>query len=443
MFNEVRSLDTKIKRIDYSSIAVWFSTGFFLGNKHFYSDKIYEPTNLGPNFEWFYNPRDISFNQAVDEFADLFESLIKNKVKGKKIILPISGGLDSRTIAAALSKKKNNIVAISYEFEGGIKETEYAKRIAEILDWEFHSFTIPNGYLWGKLSEISLINNCLIDFTYSRQAAVIDQISYYGDLLISGQWGDVLFDNPGIKSNANLKDQIRFITKKIVKPSGFELASALWRYWDIEGRFENELNKEIMNHLSDIKISNPISRVRAFKSIHWANRWANEGLKIFTRRNEMFIPYYSNEICEFICTVPEKYLADRKIQIEYIKRKSPELARVLWQKYDMNLYKYKYFNSIYYPLRISRYLNRIFKEKLLNIPSIIERNWELQFLGKENDIQLKKWLFDNPELNKIVPNNIVEDFYNKFKYVNKIKYSHSIGMLLSLSVWTKKFWRQK
>ena len=86
---------------------------------------------------------------------------------------------------------------------------------------------------------------------------------------------------------------------------------------------------------------------------------------------------------------------------------------------------------------------RNFYEKILNKPSIIQRNWELQFLGKENDIQLKKWLFDNPELNKIVPNNIVEDFYNKFKYVNKIKYSHSIGMLLSLSVWTKKFWRQK
>ena len=164
MFNEFRSPNTKIKCIDYSSIAVWFSTGFFLGDKHFYSDKVYESKNLGPNIEWFYNPRDISFNQAVDEFADLFESLIKKNVKGKKIILPISGGLDSRTIAAALSKKQNNIVAISYQFEGGIKETEYAKRIAEILNWEFHSFTIPNGYLWGKLSEISLINNCLIDF---------------------------------------------------------------------------------------------------------------------------------------------------------------------------------------------------------------------------------------------------------------------------------------
>ena len=58
-------------------------------------------------------------------------------------------------------------------------------------------------------------------------------------------------------------------------------------------------------------------------------------------------------------------------------------------------------------------------------------------------MQLKKWLFDNPQLNKIVPARIVEEFFRKFKYENKIKYSHSIGMLLTLSVWSKNFWGKK
>ena len=80
---------------------------------------------------------------------------------------------------------------------------------------------------------------------------------------------------------------------------------------------------------------------------------------------------------------------------------------------------------------------------IFHIHPIIERSWELQFLGKENELYLKKWLFDNPKLNKIVPNDIVEDFYKKFKFGNKIKYSHPIGMLLSLSVWSKEFWKKK
>ena len=106
MFDENKLIDSTIVSLDYSSIALWFSTGFFLGKRHFYSNTAYESSKLGPNIEWFYNPRDISFNQAVDEFTHLFQSIIHKKVKGRKVILPLSGGLDSRTIAAALIKKK-------------------------------------------------------------------------------------------------------------------------------------------------------------------------------------------------------------------------------------------------------------------------------------------------------------------------------------------------
>ena len=126
MYSEDKVVDSGLKTLDYSSIALWFSTGFFLGNRHFYSKKPYKLSNFGPNIEWFHSPRNITFNQALDEFTHLFESVIHSKVKGRKIILPLSGGLDSRTIAAALSKINVKPIVISYEFEGGIKETEYA-----------------------------------------------------------------------------------------------------------------------------------------------------------------------------------------------------------------------------------------------------------------------------------------------------------------------------
>ena len=63
-------------------------------------------------------------------------TLILNNVKNKKIILPLSGGLDSRTIASAL-RNTENIVTYSYEFLGGVKETKYAKRISKEMSWPF------------------------------------------------------------------------------------------------------------------------------------------------------------------------------------------------------------------------------------------------------------------------------------------------------------------
>ena len=58
--------------------------------------------------------------------------------------------------------------------------------------------------------------------------AVIDQISNLGDLIISGQWGDVLFDLPKLSHRANLDEQTGYLFNKIVKPGGLALSKSLW-----------------------------------------------------------------------------------------------------------------------------------------------------------------------------------------------------------------------
>ena len=429
------------KRIDFQSISEWIATGFFLGDTSFFFHSKNVKSEFGPNFDWYYSPRNISFNTAVDEFSDLIESLVAKNTIGKKVILPISGGLDSRTLATSL-KNNRNISTYSYEFENGISETKYANKIAKIYNWDFKDFIIPKGYLWDIIDILSNINLCQVEFTHPRQMAVMNQISELGDIILSGQWGDVLFDSPEIKDEASIKEETNFIIKKIAKPGGIELSKMLWDYWDLDGDFYINFFNKIKDLIQDINIPFPSSRARAFKSIHWANRWANSNLKIFAKYKEVYTPYYDNEMCDFICTIPEKFLSKRKIKIEYIKRKSPELARVPWQGYDLDLYNYKYFNSIFFYKRVFRYTKRIINQKLLKSKSPIERNWELQFLGSKNEKFLKRWLFEVPELNDLVPKNIVESFYQKFKKNDRIKYSHPISMLLTLSVWCKRFWKK-
>ena len=103
----------------------------------------------------------------------------------------------------------------------------------------------------------------------------------------------------------------------------------------------------------------------------------------------MFIPYYHDEMCNFICTIPEEYLTGRKIQIEYIKRKAPELARIPWQAYDLDLYNYQHFNTRYLPRKVYRYARRMVRENIFKKSQVIQRNWELQFLGKQNEKHLQ------------------------------------------------------
>ena len=100
--------------LDLPSIAEWIACGFFLGDQNF--TKVKYGSNMGYSFKsnWYYEPREISFEDTVDEFAFIFEMLIKKRVQSKNIILPLSGGLDSRTLAASLQNTEN-IFSYSYE----------------------------------------------------------------------------------------------------------------------------------------------------------------------------------------------------------------------------------------------------------------------------------------------------------------------------------------
>ncbi len=424
-----------IKNLDFCSIAEWFAIGFFLEKKSFYKNDSVPFLEFGPDIKWHYSPKNITFNDALDQYSILFNDIINKKSKGKKIILPISGGLDSRTIAAAL-KDHNNVIVISYEYLNGVEETKYAEEIAKTYDWEFHRFKIEKGYLWDKIDQISNINRCYSEFTHPRQMAIIDKINRFdGDLLILGHWGDVLFTLPQISENASLEEQSQFVINMVTKPGGIELATDLWEEWGLRGTFMESLYSSINNSLIKINIDHPQTRVRAFKSLNWARRWANPNLNIFKSNSDIFIPYYEKSICEFICSTPSKYLNNRRLQIEFLKNQAPELAKINWQEYDLNLYKYKYFNSIYLPKRIYKYFIR----NLIAKRKIIQRNWELQFLGKSNLNNIESWLFETPELNTIIPTSIINDYYTRFKNIDKVKYSHCVSMLLTLAVWSKKF----
>lgn len=341
-------------------------------------------------------------------------------------------------MAASLIGKKN-VIAYSYEFSDGVGEIKYAKQIAEICEWEFHSFTIPKGYLWEKIEKISNINKCKTEFTHPRQMAVLEEISKYGDIFLSGSMGDLLFDS--YDSNHLIDNTTEVIKKQISKPSGYELAIEFWKYLNLKDSFEIYFDQKINNKVNNINIKNLSSKIRAFKSMYYVRNWTNINMEFFAHYKKVYAPYHDNKMCDFVCRIPEEHLSKRKIQIEYIKRKAPELAKVKWQKYDIDLYNYKKFNNIYIPKRILKKSIRLFQEKILMQKPLVERNWEIQFCGRNNEIKLENYLFNNSSLFKLIPEKIIFNFYEKFKFDNPIKYSHSISMLLTLSIWSRNYFK--
>jgi len=446
---DIYNINTE-NRLDYKAICCFMSTGFFLQDDTYYVDqKVRKAATVYQNnedikgktyFEWHYSPRKITLEQAVDEFSDLFDRITKEQTDGKRVILPLSGGIDSRSQAAALIGHEN-VQTYSYKFEYSFDETKFGRAIARSMNWDFNEYVVPEGYLWKVVDELSLLNGCYSEFTSPRQMSIKDEFPSMGDVFYIGHWGDVLFDNMGLDENLTLNEQVDILLKKVVKKGGLEIASTLWKVWGLSGDFESYLRERFSQLLSDIHIDNANARMRAFKSLHWAPRWTSVNLSIFSKYHPLALPYYDNRLCEWICTVPEKHLACRQIQIEYIKRKSPALALIPWQNFDpCNLYNYQNYKSL--ANRTYTFLNKLTRK--LNEFALgrvcTERNWEIQFLGKENDSNLRKYLFDNKLFYEFIPQTIVRDLYNRFSkgnYQQKIWYSHPISMLLTLSQFIK------
>lgn len=434
--------------INYEAICVFTAIGFFLDEDTYYKDEVcLKPGTINtidesgylvksePWFNWHYSPRDISFEDALNEFSELFESIIDQQVGDKKVILPLSGGLDSRTQAVALNHLDKNVEAYSYSFENGYNEAKISKQIADACKFKFEAFKITKGYLWDSIEELSKINGCYAEFTHARQMAVIDSLKSKGDVFSLGHWGDVLFDSTA-KTQLFIEDEVNLILKKIIKPGGLQLAKALWESWSLEGDFELYLRDRVKSLLSHINIENSSAKIRAFKSMYWAPRWTTANLSVFESVHPIKLPYYDNEMCKFICTIPEDYLADRKLQIAYIKKRNKKLSKIVWQEQKpFNLNNFHFNKSPYnLPYRISNKLYRTLKNIVGK--NYVQRNWELQFLGEENAKNLEKYIF-NEDFYELVSKQIIENFYDGFKEVDNVKFSHPLSMLLTLSLWQK------
>jgi len=269
-------------KLDLSSIAIFSATGFFLSDDTFWQDKKYVDQSSLQKFTWHYAPRDISFEHTVLEFEEIFQNVSKPLLKYSRIILPLSGGLDSRTQATLLRDAKN-VASYTYSFLNGTDESKYGRLISTLNKYSFRNFIIPESYLWSKIEKLAEWNQCHAEFTHPRQMAIEAELNKMGDVFFLGHWGDVLFDSMGISEKVNENDQILFIKNKIIKKGGMELAEALWEAWDLPGSFSEYLDEKLHFYLSKIKIDHAGARIRAFKSIHWLPRWTLTNLCVFEK----------------------------------------------------------------------------------------------------------------------------------------------------------------
>ena len=446
--------------LDWPALTSFFALGYFAADRTFLSDvRILRPAtharydNRGRllseerTWRWWHAPDTTRSPEAtVDAFAATFQTVMDGLLVGGRVAVPISGGLDSRSTVAAIrpDAATDHLWAYSYGYQPDSVETRLATQVAAARDLPFEAFTIGR-YLFPALPRVLGSIEGFQDVTQARQAAVADALAGHSDFVIAAHWGDVWLDDMGASHALGVAhaptpgDALAMALYKFGKPGSAWLLDNVARPRLGGGDPQAVLRDLLAAELARLgPLDDPDFVIKAFKTEQWSARWTTASLRMYQSAAFPRLPFYDTRITDFFCTVPTATVAGRRLQIDYLKRHAPDLARVPWQQTGRDLFSDGGFAPLALAGRAARRAGRALSGR-----RVIERNWEVQFLGDAGRAALRDWLLGpGRPLHEYVPVAAIRDLLAAFerdpwgeRRGAAPKPAYAVSTLLTLSAW--------
>lgn len=433
------------RQLNEEALSGYFSCGFFLSDTTFLKEVVVLKGSSEYTFDnnlklvkvstyWMpsHNPGSISYDDTIDHFAEVIKDVTLDLTTGGRIAIPISGGLDSRTMAAVCTLPEvgsgKEYWSYSYGYSADSVETKIASSIAQARNLSFTGKIISN-YLFDKVDEVADSVELFQYIDGTRQADITQEMAQRSDYVIAAHWGDVWFDAMGIQREDDL---VSFGLKKLKKKGGdWMVQNILHSSADEASNWVKERVKEQLQ-LTD-NIADPDFRIKMLKTTQWSFRWTLASIRMFQQGAFPRLPFYDNRVVDLFATIPTSFLHQRKLQVDYLKRYHPDLAAITWQEYGSNLFRYKLWNNRMLPYRVLSKLGRMTRGT-----KTISRNWEIFYLNTEGKRKLTNNLLNSPLTSVVSPDEVqklLDEFYRNPNGAN----GYAISMLHTYSIFLKKF----
>ena len=442
------------KILDREAVGGFFSFGFFLDDKTYWVDlRIIKPathTILDQHgrllserrtWTWSYTPDShLSYENAIVEFGKIFETVVRDQVRDQAVALPISGGLDSRSTLIPLTTQDRDgaksLIPFSYGYGEDSVEIAIAKKLAQKRHLNLKTWQIQ-PYLFEQIEHLTAVLEGFQDFSQPRQAFVVEELGHRASHVLAAHWGDVWLDDMGFMDAPNqISNSV--LAKKLLHKFTKRGSDLLLNVFTnvLPSALKGVLERQLEQSLAELtNIDEMDFKIKAWKTQNWAFRWTLASLRAYQIGLFPILPFYDHRLADFFSRLPTSYVADRKLQIDYLKHYAPELARVKWQPYDADLYHYQHFKSWLLPKRAVKKLGSV-----LSGEKIIQRNWEVQFLNPKGKLGLQDWLL-SPGLNihSLVPRENLEIFINELYKLPDAANGYAASMLLTFSAWLEAY----
>ncbi len=130
--------------LDYDALSVFIRLGFFIGNMTAFKDI----KHVGPE-PWITRLNQMSRESAIDLYGDLFRSAVRKMMPDGDIVLPLSGGQDSRHILLELIEAGTKPLAVTLQHWPPVNDDDL--RIARMLADGFGLEHVVIPATWRKV----------------------------------------------------------------------------------------------------------------------------------------------------------------------------------------------------------------------------------------------------------------------------------------------------
>lgn len=425
-------------RLDWNAIMGFLSLGYFPRESTFLSQvQILGPARLyrfdrhlnlirvRRYWDWFYSPAYSSPSTALEAFDATMKDVVRGGCQGKEVVLPLSGGLDSRTLAGLVrggEAKARKLEAYSYGYYRRSPEIRIGRALARIAGFPFREFVIE-GYVWENMDRVMRSTEGFQSVDGTRQVAIHDYLGSAGEAVLCGHWGDLWMDTMNLDAYASIEEAWE---KKLIKKG----AQWFWDHAPRESGFrpKEELLEQFRQYrLQYEPLKSPDLSLMIYKTEEWSFRWTLASIRTYQEGIYPLLPFYDRRVSELFLRMPREWQKGRQFQLSYLKAFHEDLSRVVWQEYGRDLYHYQGWNNRNLLYRIGSRLWRMSQRK-----GWVQRNWELHYLSKEGRKNLEARLFQGPVVEYFSPRSIrelMEGFYRKPTAAN----GYTLSMLHTLA----------
>ena len=384
--------------------------------------------------QWRHEPHQDPARNPGAEMDDLLSEILDGRSRESGPIgVPLSGGLDSRSTLAVLTRAdgptpRSQLRAFSYGYAPDSIELEIATELAAVRGLPIDTFVVE-PYLLDDLDLVLAATEGLVDLTSCRQAVVLEHLERETAAVVAAHWGDVWFGMADPGPDEPLGDWLL---------RGSRRRGGDWLLTQVIGDRVERPTEQIRSLLrseaeSLPKIDDRVVAASALKTEQWSLRFTEASIRMHEAAVDPILPYYDARMADLALSLPSTWLTDRRLQIDHLRSRAPDLAAVTWQAFECDLFGLDRRWTTGLPRRLVRGLHRRVRP-----PKHALENWEVQFQGEE----LMRWdrwlqrpssparaLVEPPALNRLIERVTTGDR----------DAGHALARLITFAAWQERY----